>query len=41
MLKEPRRRVRFLRREEPDRLITALPAHVKSVVQIARFETRC
>ena len=29
MLKEPRRRVRFLRREEADRLIEALPEHMK------------
>ena len=35
MLKEPRRRVRFLRREEADRLIEALPAHMKSIVQFA------
>jgi integrase len=35
MLKEPRRRVRFLRREEADRLITALPAHMKPIVQFA------
>jgi integrase len=36
MLKEPRRRVRFLRREEADRLIDALPAHMKPVVRFAR-----
>jgi integrase len=35
MLKEPRRRVRFLRREEADRLIVALPAHMKPIVQFA------
>jgi integrase len=35
MLKEPRRRVRFLRREEADRLIEALPAHLKAIVQFA------
>ena len=35
MLKDPRRRVRFLRREEADRLIAALPAHIKPIVQFA------
>jgi integrase len=35
MLKEPRRRVRFLRREEADRLIVALPLHMKPIVQFA------
>jgi integrase len=35
MLKEPRRRVRFLRREEADRLIEALPEHMKPIVQFA------
>jgi integrase len=40
MLKEPRRRVRFLRREEADRLIEALPAHMKPIVQFA-LATRC
>ena len=35
MLKEPRRRVRFLRHEEADRLIDALPAHMKPVVRFA------
>jgi integrase len=35
MLKEPRRRVRFLRREEADRLIEALPDHMKPIVQFA------
>jgi len=35
MLKEPRRRVRFLRREEADRLIGALPGHMKPIVRFA------
>src|SRR5271154_5242262 len=35
MLKEPRRRVRFLRREEADRLIEALPTHMKRIVEFA------
>jgi integrase len=35
MLKEPRRRVRFLRREEADRLIEALPTHMKPIVEFA------
>ncbi len=35
MLKEPRRRVRFLRREEADRLIEALPPHMKPIVEFA------
>jgi integrase len=35
MLKEPRRRVRFLRREEAERLIAALPVHMKPIVQFA------
>jgi integrase len=35
MLKEPRRRVRFLRREEADRLIEALPGHMKPIVRFA------
>ena len=35
MLKEPRRRVRFLRREEADRLIATLPGHMKPIVQFA------
>jgi integrase len=35
MLKEPRRRVRFLRREEADRLNESLPAHMKPIVQFA------
>ena len=35
MLKEPRRRVRFLRREEAERLIGQLPAHMKPIVRFA------
>lgn len=35
MLKEPRRRVRFLRREEAQRLIEILPAHMKAIVRFA------
>jgi hypothetical protein len=35
MLQESRRRVRFLRREEADRLIDALPTHMKPVVEFA------
>ncbi len=35
MLKEPRRRVRFLRREEADRLIEVLPGHMKPIVRFA------
>lgn len=35
MLKEPRRRVRFLRREEAERLIEALPGHMKPIVRFA------
>jgi integrase len=35
MLKEPRRRVRFLRRDEADRLIEALPLHMKPIVRFA------
>ena len=35
MLKEPRRRVRFLRREEADRLIEALADHMKPIVEFA------
>ena len=34
MLKEPVRRIRFLRREEADRLIVALPEHLAAM---ARF----
>ena len=40
MLKEPRRRVRFLRREEADRLIEALPDHMKPIVAFA-LSTGC
>jgi len=40
MLKEPRRCVRFLRREEADRLIEALPGHMKPIVQFA-LSTGC
>ncbi|MET0015028.1 MAG: site-specific integrase [Sedimenticola sp.] len=35
MLKEPKRRVRFLTREEADRLHHALPPHLQPVVQFA------
>jgi len=35
MLMEPRRRVRFLRREEADRLIEILPGHMKPIVRFA------
>jgi integrase len=35
MLKEPRRRVRFLRREEADRLVAELPEHMKPIVGFA------
>lgn len=35
MLKEPKRRVRFLTNEEADRLIAALPAHLEPVVRFA------
>jgi integrase len=35
MLKEPRRRVRFLRREEAGRLVDALPTHMKPIVRFA------
>src|SRR5271163_4916170 len=35
MLKEPRRRGRFLRREEADRLIEELPSHMKPIVEFA------
>jgi hypothetical protein len=40
MLKEPRRRVRFLRREEADRLIEALPERMNPIVELA-FSTGC
>jgi integrase len=35
MLKEPRRRVRFLRREEAGRLLDAMPTHKKPIVRFA------
>ena len=35
MLKEPRRRVRFLRREEACRLIQAMPGHMQPIVRFA------
>jgi integrase len=35
MLKEPRRRVRFLRREEAQRLLEAMPKHMKPIVRFA------
>jgi integrase len=35
MLKEPRRRVRFLRREEAQRLLDAMPAHMEPIVRFA------
>jgi len=35
MLKEPKRRVRSLTREEADRLLVALPPHLRPVVQFA------
>jgi integrase len=35
MLKEPKRRVRFLQHEEADRLLAALPEHLVPVVQFA------
>lgn len=35
MLKEPKRRIRFLTREEADRLLEALPEHLSYVVQYA------
>ena len=35
MLKEPRRRVRFLRHEEAQRLLNAMPAHMKPIVRFA------
>ena len=35
MLKEPKRRVRFLKEEEADQLMLALPEHLVSVVQFA------
>jgi integrase len=35
MLKEPRRRVRFLRREEASRLLDAMPKHMRPIVKFA------
>jgi integrase len=35
MLKEPRRRVRFLRREEAERLLDTMPKHLKPIVRFA------
>jgi integrase len=35
MLREPRRRVRFLRREEASRLLCAMPAHMQPIVRFA------
>jgi integrase len=35
MLKEPRRRVRFLRREEAQRLLDAMPTHMTPIVRFA------
>jgi integrase len=35
MLKEPRRRVRFLRREEANRLLDSMPKHMKPIVRFA------
>ena len=35
MLKEPRRRVRFLRRAEAQRLLDAMPKHMKPIVRFA------
>ena len=40
MLKEPKGRVRFLTREEADKLLEALPAHLHAVVQFA-LSTGC
>jgi integrase len=40
MLKEPRRRVRFLRRDEANRLIDAMPKHMKPIVRFA-LSTGC
>jgi len=35
MLKEPRRRIRFLTREEAERLLEAFPEHLRAVVRFA------
>jgi hypothetical protein len=35
MLKEPRQRVRFLRRDEANRLMATLASHMKPIVQFA------
>jgi site-specific recombinase XerC len=35
MVREPRRRARFLRHEEADRLIDAMPVHMKPIVRFA------
>lgn len=35
MLREPRRRARFLRHEEANRLIDAMPVHMKPIVRFA------
>lgn len=35
MLKEPRRRIRFLTREEAERLLEALPEHLRAMVRFA------
>jgi integrase len=40
MLKEPRRRVRFLRRDEASRLLDAMPRHMKPIVRFA-LSTGC
>ena len=40
LLREPKRRVRFLTREEADRLLAALPSHLRPVVQFG-LSTGC
>jgi integrase len=40
MLKEPKRRIRFLRREEADRLLEELPEHMRPVMSFA-LSTGC